>query len=152
MHADSTPPGVFEFLDATHRRVDQHLKRLRLLVDRIAADGLDHAAQKEAREVLDFFNSEARQHHLDEEKHIFPALLASGDDKVVHAARSLTQDHGWLEENWLYIEPIGRQALTIAAKLAARRAGAGTDACPVPYEVKAAVVRVKTTSCPLSLS
>ena len=99
MHADSTPPGVFEFLDATHRRVDQHLKRLRLLVDRIAADGLDHAAQKEAREVLDFFNSEARQHHLDEEKHIFPALLASGDDKVVHAARSLTQDHGWLEEN-----------------------------------------------------
>ena len=51
-----------------------------------------------------------------------------------------------------YIEPIGRQALTIAAKLAARRAGAGTDACPVPYEVKAAVVRVKTTSCPLSLS
>lgn len=106
MHADSTPPGVFEFLDATHRRVDQHLKRLRLLVDRIAADGLDHAAQKEAREVLDFFNSEARQHHLDEEKHIFPALLASGDDKVVHAARSLTQDHGWLEENWLYIEPM----------------------------------------------
>ena len=51
-----------------------------------------------------------------------------------------------------YIEPIGRQALTIAAKLAARRAGAGTDACPVPYEAKAAVVRVKTTSCPLSLS
>ena len=51
-----------------------------------------------------------------------------------------------------YIEPIGRQALTIATKLAARRAGAGTDACPVPYEAKAAVVRVKTTSCPLSLS
>ena len=51
-----------------------------------------------------------------------------------------------------YIEPIGRQALTIAAKLAARRAGAGTDACPVPYEAKAAVVRVKTSSCPLSLS
>ena len=51
-----------------------------------------------------------------------------------------------------YIEPIGRQALTIAAKLAARRAGAGTDACPVSYEAKAAVVRVKTTSCPLSLS
>lgn len=51
-----------------------------------------------------------------------------------------------------YIEPIGRQALTIAAKLTARRAGAGTDACPLPYEAKAAVVRVKTTSCPLSLS
>ena len=50
-----------------------------------------------------------------------------------------------------YIEPILRQANTLAAKLAARRAGADTDACPVPYEAKAAVVRVKTTSCPLTL-
>lgn len=50
-----------------------------------------------------------------------------------------------------YIEPIGRQAATIAAKLAARHAGAPTDTCPLPYETKAAVVRVKTTSCPLTL-
>lgn len=106
MHTDITPPGVFEFLDATHRRVDQHLKRLRLLVDRIATDGLDHASQEQARDVLDFFNAEARQHHLDEEKHVFPTLLASEDAKLVHAARSLIQDHGWLEENWLCIEPM----------------------------------------------
>lgn len=50
-----------------------------------------------------------------------------------------------------YIEPIGRQAATIAAKLAARRAGAEDSACPIPYEAKPAVVRVKTTSCPLTL-
>ncbi len=51
-----------------------------------------------------------------------------------------------------YIEPIGRQAATIAAKLVARRQGAGLDACPQPYEVRPAVVRVKTSSCPLTLS
>lgn len=100
-----TPPGVFEFLDATHRRIAEHLQRLRLLVDRIATDGLDHASQEKAREVLDFFNAEARQHHLDEERHIFPALLNSGDAEVVQAAERLTQDHGWLEENWLCIAP-----------------------------------------------
>lgn len=50
-----------------------------------------------------------------------------------------------------YIEPIGRQAATIAAKLAARRAGAPDTECPLPYVVKPAVVRVKTTSCPLTL-
>ena len=50
-----------------------------------------------------------------------------------------------------YIEPIGRQAATIAAKLAARRAGAPESVCPVPYTAKPAVVRVKTTSCPLTL-
>lgn len=50
-----------------------------------------------------------------------------------------------------YIEPIIRQANTIAAKLAARRQGAALDACPVPYESRPAVVRVKTSSCPLTL-
>lgn len=50
-----------------------------------------------------------------------------------------------------YIEPIARQAATIAAKIAARRQGAGLDACPVPYEVRPTTVRVKTTSCPMTL-
>ena len=99
------PPGVFEFLDATHVRIGEHLKVLRQLVDRIATDGLDHASQERAKEVLEYFNTDARQHHLDEEKHVFPALLASADPEVVHAAKRLTQDHGWLEENWLSIEP-----------------------------------------------
>lgn len=51
-----------------------------------------------------------------------------------------------------YIEPIGRQAATIAAKIAARRQGAALDACPVPYEVRPTTVRVKTTSCPMTLA
>lgn len=51
-----------------------------------------------------------------------------------------------------YIEPIARQAATIAAKIAARRRGAGLDACPVPYEVRPTTVRVKTTSCPMTLA
>jgi rubredoxin-NAD+ reductase len=42
-----------------------------------------------------------------------------------------------------YIEPIGRQARAIAAHLCGRE--------PVPYEAKPAVVRVKTTSHPMTL-
>jgi rubredoxin---NAD+ reductase len=42
-----------------------------------------------------------------------------------------------------YIEPIGRQARTIAAQLCGRE--------PVPYEAKPAVVRVKTTTHPMTL-
>lgn len=105
MSTSAVPPGVFEFLDATHIRVSQHLMVLRQLVDRIATDGLDHASQERAKEVLDFFGNDARQHHLDEEKHVFPSLLASADTNVVHAAKRLTQDHGWLEQTWLAIEP-----------------------------------------------
>ena len=43
-----------------------------------------------------------------------------------------------------YIEPIARQARTIAATIC------GCE--PVPYEVLPAVVRVKTTSLPMTLS
>jgi rubredoxin-NAD+ reductase len=55
-----------------------------------------------------------------------------------------------------YIEPIARQAQTIAAKLVARSAagssGVGDSGdCPQPYEVRPALVRVKTTSHPLTL-
>jgi rubredoxin-NAD+ reductase len=42
-----------------------------------------------------------------------------------------------------FIEPIARQARTIAADIT------GADA--LPYEARAAVVRVKTTSLPLTL-
>jgi rubredoxin-NAD+ reductase len=42
-----------------------------------------------------------------------------------------------------FIEPIARQARTLAAAITGR--------APVPYEARAAVVRVKTTSLPLTL-
>lgn len=106
MQAVASQVGVFEYLDATHRQIDQQLKLLRQLVDGMVEKDLDAAGRLRAREILVFFNAEARQHHLDEEKHIFPALLASPLTEVSQAAMSLTQDHGWLEENWLVIEPM----------------------------------------------
>jgi rubredoxin-NAD+ reductase len=43
-----------------------------------------------------------------------------------------------------HIEPIARQARTVAALISACK--------PIPYKIKAIVVRVKTTSIPLTLS
>lgn len=105
MSAAPVSIAVFEFLDSTHREIQQQLQRLRTLVDAIESSGLNQANRDHAREVLAFFNGEARQHHLDEEKHIFPALLSSQDDAIVQAAEHLVQDHGWLEENWLQMAP-----------------------------------------------
>ncbi len=105
MNAATLSIDVFEFLDDTHREIQRQIKQLHALVDAIESDGLNQATRDMAREVLDFFNTEARQHHLDEEKHVFPSLLASADTNVVQAAQHLTQDHGWLEENWIQIAP-----------------------------------------------
>ena len=97
--------AVFDFLDKTHQEIQQHIRQLHQLVDAIESDGLNQTNREKARRVLNYFNGEARQHHLDEEKHIFPALLASQDADVVQATEHLVQDHGWLEENWLQIAP-----------------------------------------------
>lgn len=97
--------AVFEFLDSSHKDIQVQLRQLHLLVDAIEADGLSAANRGVARRVLDYFSGEARQHHLDEEKHIFPSLLASQDPEVVLATERLIQDHGWLEENWIQIAP-----------------------------------------------
>jgi hemerythrin-like domain-containing protein len=105
MSAATRSIAIFEFLDRTHQHIQQQLQQLRGLMDAIEAQDLNPQKRTQLRAVLDFFNGEARQHHLDEEKHIFPALLNSQNEQVVHAAEHLTQDHGWLEENWLMIEP-----------------------------------------------
>ena len=105
MSADTVAPELFGFLDATHREIQQQLSQLHALVDAIESNGLNAATRAQARGVLDYFNGEARQHHLDEEKHIFPALLGSQIAEIVQAAERLTQDHGWLEENWIQIAP-----------------------------------------------
>jgi hemerythrin-like domain-containing protein len=97
--------AVFEFLDSTHQEIQQQLRLLGALVDAIESEGLNQATRAQARRVLDYFNGEARQHHLDEEKHIFPSLLDSQNAEIVQATEHLIQDHGWLEENWLQIEP-----------------------------------------------
>jgi len=97
--------AVFEFLDTTHRDIQMQIHQLHALVDAIEADGLNAATRARARGVLDYFNTEAREHHLDEEKHIFPALLNSQNPEIVQATEHLIQDHGWLEENWIQIAP-----------------------------------------------
>lgn len=105
MSSSAVSVPLFDFLDTTHRAIQSHLTLLREVVEAANSTGLDPESRAKARVVLRFFNGEARQHHTDEEKHVFPALLASQAPELEAATRRLIQDHGWLEENWLYIEP-----------------------------------------------
>lgn len=103
--APLAPEGLFSFLDQFHGTIQQHLEELHALAVTLEADGLTPAVRAEARRLADWFNAEARQHHLDEEKHVFPALLSSGDAELEQTTQRLIQDHGWLEADWLEIEP-----------------------------------------------
>ena len=55
----------------------------------------------EDADIVRFFSQTARAHHADEERLVFPGLLASGDAELVQHILRLQQDHGWLEEDWL---------------------------------------------------
>jgi hemerythrin-like domain-containing protein len=75
------------------------------LVQHIEDHGIDDHARREAHSIDAFFSSTSRQHHAQEERDVFPALLASGDAALATAVRTLQQDHGWIEENWIEVGP-----------------------------------------------
>lgn len=96
----------YEALDVCHRQTLAMLERLSALVGRLGAGEPDAPARLAAAEIVQFFSTSVRAHHEDEERHVFPRLLNSGDGQIVQAVRRLQQDHGWLEEDWRELSPL----------------------------------------------
>jgi hemerythrin-like domain-containing protein len=105
----SVPPTAsatgFEAQEACHQQILEQLTTLTALAQHIEASGVDAWAQQQAGVVEAFFSGTSRQHHLDEEKTVFPPLLAGNDAELAGLVRVLQQDHGWIEENWLELAP-----------------------------------------------
>ncbi len=95
----------FDSLDNAHRAALQMLDSFHRLLKQLESTGLDEDARASAREILNFFNGPGRHHHEDEEKHVFPGLLAEGKPEIVKHVHRLIQDHGWLEEDWRELSP-----------------------------------------------
>jgi hemerythrin-like domain-containing protein len=95
----------FEMLDATHREVMATLERLQQWIDLLDASGISPVTRAAADEICRFFDGSARAHHAAEERDVFPSLLSSGDAALVQHVHRLQQDHGWLEEDWLELQP-----------------------------------------------
>lgn len=96
----------FEALDACHQQIHRRIEELAALAGRVAAAGsVDAQSQAEAAAIEAFFSGNARRHHLEEERDVFPPLLAGGNAELEAAVRTLQQDHGWIEENWIELAP-----------------------------------------------
>jgi iron-sulfur cluster repair protein YtfE (RIC family) len=102
----AAPDDGFDVLDACHRQTLFTLGKLAALVSRLKSHGADAEARAMAGEIIRFFSTTARQHHEDEERHVFPALLVGGDADVVQAVQRLQQDHRWLHEDWMELSPL----------------------------------------------
>lgn len=99
------PLPSFDKLDVTHRRVIEVLAQLENLVGLLAEPGHEADAAGIALAACHFFNTQARGHHDAEETFVFPAVLEDGDAELRAHVLRLQQDHNWLEEDWLELEP-----------------------------------------------
>jgi iron-sulfur cluster repair protein YtfE (RIC family) len=103
----TTSPTAAELaqLDSYHAQVRGHLDRLAALASRVENGQLDAETRAEACAVEAFFSGSMQEHHRVEEAAVFPFLLGSDDGKLVDAVRTLQQDHGWMEQNWIELAP-----------------------------------------------
>jgi hemerythrin-like domain-containing protein len=99
------PLPPFEALDAMHRQMLLRLEEMTALATKAQQHGVDATIRLQARELCEFFRLHARVHHDEEERVVFPPLLASGNEDLVHAVRRLQQDHGWIEQDWRELAP-----------------------------------------------
>ena len=103
----------FVAFDACHRRTLALLDELAALVVKLELDGLEPQTCASAARIAAFFSTTAREHHEDEERHLFPALLESAKPEIVQAVVRLQQDHDRLEEAWFDLAP---HVMAVAAR------------------------------------
>lgn len=103
-HKHVTRDG-FEILDQCHRDTLVALETMGQLVALLEVEGDSERVREMAGDVVKFFSTTARQHHEDEERHVFPKALVGSDAEIVQAVLRLQQDHNWLEEDWMELSP-----------------------------------------------
>lgn len=95
----------FDTLDDCHQEMQEMLGDLSRLITHVQTHGVDETACVLARRTHLFFTTVAVNHHVDEERHVFPALLRNATPQLRSTLLHLQQEHTWLEAHWIIIAP-----------------------------------------------
>jgi hemerythrin-like domain-containing protein len=106
MEKSHPPMQMFDFLDETHQEIQTNLNRLKEIIDHVCQFGTISTHVDDLNLICNFFSKTVRNHHLDEELHVFPSLIASSDEQLRSITRQLYQDHFWLESSWMELCPM----------------------------------------------
>lgn len=88
-------------LEACHERVERMLRLIQRLQQHLQDQGCDDSARQAALDVMRYFDIAAPRHHEDEERHVFPPLMAGPDAEVKALVLRLIQDHRQMELAWV---------------------------------------------------
>lgn len=99
-----------EMLRACHDRIAHQCATLERLVAHLQTHGCDEPAREAAAAVLRYFTLAGLNHHADEERDLFPRLLATatGEDaqRAAILVASMVADHREMERLWGALEPV----------------------------------------------
>jgi hypothetical protein len=106
------PRDGLDVLDAFHREVLVQMHKLAALLEGSEGCSPTGGHRACATELMAFFSGPARQHNIDEERHVFAGLLESEDPGLRKLTERLHEEHAWVELYWLDVE---RQLKSLAA-------------------------------------
>lgn len=93
-----------EMLSACHVRIERQCATLLRLAAHRVAHGIDDEVRQAATSVMRYFDLSAPNHHADEERDLFPALLESVAGSDASCLRALidglSAEHRALEAGW----------------------------------------------------
>jgi hemerythrin-like domain-containing protein len=90
----------FEMLTACHERAERMLRLLERLAQHLGEVGCDANAKQAARDIMRYFDTAGPAHHEDEERHLFPVLIAQGAPDMVALVERLRHEHESMSEQW----------------------------------------------------
>ncbi len=96
----------FDMLGACHERVERMLGLLTKLQRHVLLRGWDESVASAALDVMRYFDLAAPLHHEDEERHVFPPLLAGDDAALRQVVLGLQQDHRDMEAAWVTVRAV----------------------------------------------
>ena len=100
MTSHQTFMSSLELQDVTNQLVQQFMAELQDMLDDLIAGELSPQQSNVLSKVISFFDNEMKQHHLEEEGHIFPLLLSRGDALMSEKVQTLKADHEALRSGW----------------------------------------------------
>jgi hemerythrin-like domain-containing protein len=101
----------FEMLIACHERVQRMLDLLDRARMHALTKGCDANLNSAFTDVMRYFDLAAPQHHLDEELHVFPIVLAKGNQSQKELVAVLIQDHETMAHLWQSVRSILSEVL-----------------------------------------
>ena len=96
-----------ELLDSCHDKILQYSSALYKLTQALPAEGWTKQLETSADQIRRYFNVAGPEHHLDEEKHIFPAIIALDPQftnpeslEMLHVINRLIKEHVETDVLW----------------------------------------------------